>query len=192
MDFSKRGRAAIDRMVQAYGVANRTQLAECLDATVSALSNRYVRDVMPADWILRCSLDTGASVEWLVYGDGEFNVKGQSAPKARTNLLESYSLTEGDLSEDGCFALDASVYSKKTGDLIAVKHENIIFIVNRSYKDISNGEWLTDIDGTYSISSLIRVPGNKVRFGGDIPFECGISDFVAVGKVIGKIETPKE
>lgn len=179
-------------MVTAYGVSTRVQLAERLETTTSALSNRYVRDALPADWILRCSLETGASLEWLVFGDGECKTEGQLTPQASTNFLEKFSLNDGELSENGSFALDASVHSKNSRDLIAVKHENLIFIINRSFKEISNGEWLTDIDGVNSINNLIRIPGNKVRFGGEIPFECGINDFAAVGKVIGKIEAPKE
>lgn len=192
MDFSKGGKACIDRMITAYDVSSRVQLATRLGTSASSLSNRYLRDVVPADLLVQCALETGAPLEWLVFGDGEFKTEGQSASQIRTSLLEKFSLIDGELSEDGSFALDASVHSKNSGELIAVKHDNLIFIVNRSFKDISNGEWLTDIDGVNSINNLIRIPGNKVRFGGEIPFECGINDFAAVGKVIGKIEAPKE
>lgn len=34
------------------------------------MANRYARDTFPADWVVICSMETGASIEWLAFGSG--------------------------------------------------------------------------------------------------------------------------
>ncbi|WP_228706637.1 helix-turn-helix transcriptional regulator [Klebsiella pneumoniae] len=50
------GKAAIERLVKAYGFTTRQALADHLGVSKSTLANRYMRDTFPADWIIQCAL----------------------------------------------------------------------------------------------------------------------------------------
>lgn len=52
------GKAAIERLVKAYGFTTRQALADHLGVSKSTLANRYMRDTFPADWIIQCALET--------------------------------------------------------------------------------------------------------------------------------------
>lgn len=64
------GKAAIERLVEAYGFTTRQALADHLDVSKSTLANRYMRDTFPADWIIQCALETGVSLRWLSTSEG--------------------------------------------------------------------------------------------------------------------------
>ena len=70
MDLRKGGKAAIERMLEAYGVTTKQALCERLGISSSTLANRYLRDTFPADYIIQCALETGVSLKWLVTGNG--------------------------------------------------------------------------------------------------------------------------
>ncbi len=70
MDFNNGGREAILRMLEAYGVSTRKALCERLGISSSTMSTRWMRDVFPADWIIKCSIETDVPVEWLSFGTG--------------------------------------------------------------------------------------------------------------------------
>lgn len=71
MDLRRGGKAAIDRMIEAYGFTTKQSLCEQLGISSSTLANRYLRDTFPADYVIQCSLETGVSLRWLVFGEGE-------------------------------------------------------------------------------------------------------------------------
>jgi phage repressor protein C with HTH and peptisase S24 domain len=64
------GKAAIERLVEAYGFTTRQALAEHLEVSKSTLANRYMRDTFPPDWIIQCALETGTPLTWLTNGEG--------------------------------------------------------------------------------------------------------------------------
>ncbi len=60
----------LDRVVDAYGFTSKLQLAEHFDMASSSLSARFKRGIFPADMVVRCVAETGASLEWLATGQG--------------------------------------------------------------------------------------------------------------------------
>ena len=79
---NKGGKAAIERLVEAYGFTTRQALADHLEVSKSTLANRYLRDTFPADWIIQCALETGTSLKWLTTGQGlnQSSLSQQSVP----------------------------------------------------------------------------------------------------------------
>ncbi|MGT3082209.1 helix-turn-helix transcriptional regulator, partial [Salmonella enterica] len=74
IEFSQGGAEVLDRVIQAYGFNTKLALAEHLDIASSSLANRYKRDFFPADIVVRCMAETGATLEWLATGQGrKFN-----------------------------------------------------------------------------------------------------------------------
>jgi hypothetical protein len=72
IDFEKGGAAVIDRVIKAYGFKTKLELSNHLGTSASNLSLRYKRDFFPSDLVIRCMAETGATLEWLANGQGEF------------------------------------------------------------------------------------------------------------------------
>ncbi|HCA6538172.1 TPA: helix-turn-helix domain containing protein, partial [Klebsiella quasipneumoniae] len=72
------GKAAIERLVEAYGFTTRQALADHLEVSKTTLANRYMRDTFPADWIIHYALETGTSLNWLTTGQG-LKLRSQTA-----------------------------------------------------------------------------------------------------------------
>ncbi|MDU3234196.1 MAG: helix-turn-helix transcriptional regulator, partial [Citrobacter koseri] len=73
------GKDPIERICAAYGFTSRQALCRHLDVSQSTMANRVTRGNFPADWVLICAMETGASLDWLVFGRGE-------APKMETHI----------------------------------------------------------------------------------------------------------
>ncbi|MBJ5505609.1 helix-turn-helix domain containing protein, partial [Salmonella enterica subsp. enterica serovar Derby] len=60
----------LDRVIDAYGFTSKLMLADHFDMASSSLAGRYKRGGCPADMVVRCVAETGASLEWLATGQG--------------------------------------------------------------------------------------------------------------------------
>ncbi|MXE65993.1 phage repressor protein, partial [Escherichia coli] len=68
----------------------------------SSLANRYKRDFFPADIVVRCMAETGATLEWLATGQGrKFNDDELDIMK-----LPRKKIVDGKLYESGFLMLD--------------------------------------------------------------------------------------
>lgn len=75
IDFEKGGAAVIDRVIEAYGFKTKLELSNHIGTSASNLSLRYKRDFFPSDLVVRCMAETGATLHWLVTGEGEFSLQ---------------------------------------------------------------------------------------------------------------------
>ncbi|EOC8681362.1 phage repressor protein CI [Enterobacter roggenkampii] len=143
------GKAAIDRLVNAYGFPTRQALADHLRISKSTLANRYLRDTFPSDWIIQCALETGAYLLWLTSGKGSiFSYVSHSV-----SFIKKQKLTTGLLQEEGHIAIDKSLLVKKIKDPIAISVDNIIYISDTTFDEISDGDWLVEIEGKLHIKT---------------------------------------
>lgn len=62
------GQKVIERILVAYGFTSRQAFCNHLGISQSTMANRYARDTFPADWVIICSIETGASIDWLASG----------------------------------------------------------------------------------------------------------------------------
>lgn len=189
MEFNQGAKAAIERMVEAYGVKTKLALCDALGVTASALSNRQVRDSFPAEYVLKCALDTGASLRWLTYGQGEiFEQNVVSAPSALA--VPSKKLVDRKLYDGETLLLDKSFLPDSIKNPLLVIDGNIQYIASLAYDEVYDGTWLIDIDGNISIREVVRIPGKKVNVSDkNHTFECNISELNAIAKML-KICTP--
>ncbi|QXN62327.1 phage repressor protein CI [Serratia fonticola] len=184
MEFNQGAKAAIERMVEAYGVKTKLALCDALGVTASALSNRQVRDSFPAEYVLKCALDTGASLRWLTYGQGEmFEQNVVTAPSALA--VPSKRLLGRKLHDGETLLLDKAFLPEGIISPIIVNDGTTQYIATQSYADIYDGTWLLDIDGNISIRELVRIPGNKVNVS-DLKhsFDCPIEDLKVLAKIL--------
>lgn len=65
------GAAVLERMLSAYGFRMQKELAEHLGIANSNVAGWVQRGQVPGNAIVQCSIDTGADVRWLVFGQVE-------------------------------------------------------------------------------------------------------------------------
>lgn len=175
------GKAAIERLVEAYGFTTRQALADHLGISKSTLANRYMRDTFPADWIIQCALETGTSLNWLTTGHGRM----QSAQVSELIEIEKRILENGTLIEKGSYIFDKDFLPADLKKPVVVAFENSNFICELSFDEIRDGKWVVNIDGEVLIRTFTRLPGSRIHIdGGHHPFECAISDVDVIAKII--------
>ncbi|CAM3607884.1 phage repressor protein CI [Rouxiella silvae] len=177
----------LNRICQAYGFSQKIQLARHFNIAASSLQNRYTRGSISYDFIVHCSLETGTEVRWLLTGKGQSSISGMDASNVQNtySTLKLFTLSEGNLSEDGSVNIDNKLFSKALTQPICVWSDGKTHIVEKD-SSLSDGTWLVDIEGSISIRDLTLLPARKLHVtGGKVPFECGIDEIKTVGRVIG-------
>lgn len=173
----------LDRICEAYGFSQKIQLANHFDIASSSLSNRYTRGAISYDFAAHCALETGANLRWLLTGEGQPFTSSVVAEDSKS--IELFTLSEETLKNDGYLKIDAHFFTKPIADAMAVRAEGKLHFIDKQ-ASLSDGLWLVDIEGGISIRELSKLPGRKLHItGGKIPFECGIDDINALGRVVG-------
>ncbi|WP_213793612.1 phage repressor protein CI [Klebsiella aerogenes] len=173
----------LDRICEAYGFTQKIQLANHFDIASSSLSNRYTRGAISYDFAAHCALETGANLRWLLTGEGEAFVNNRDSSDAKR--IEAFTLSEEILKSDKQLSIDAQFFTKPLTDGMAIRSGGKIYFVDKQ-ASLSDGLWLVDIEGAISIRELTKLPGRKLHVaGGKVPFECGIDDIKALGRVVG-------
>ncbi|MCC8381518.1 phage repressor protein CI [Xenorhabdus sp. PB30.3] len=184
------GRPAIERLVRAYGFKSRQALSDHLGVSKSTMANRYLRDSFPADWIIQCNLETGASLLWLSTGQGEMFPNGEGIKK--TERLEDIiapsisrvKLSGGKLNEADPVILDSELISKDLREPLVVDDGVSWYLLDAQEDTIQDGLWLVDIEGMHSIKKIAKIPVSKIRVSdNDVTFDCAISDIQFIGRV---------
>lgn len=173
----------LDRICEAYGFSQKIQLANHFDIASSSLSNRYTRGAISYDFAAHCALETGANLRWLLTGEGEAFVNNRESSDAKR--IDGFTLSEEILKSDKQLSIDTQFFTKPLTDGMAIRSEGKIYFVDKQ-TSLSDGLWLVDIEGAISIRELTKLPGRKLHVaGGKVPFECGIDDIKALGRVVG-------
>ncbi|WP_248464159.1 phage repressor protein CI [Pectobacterium versatile] len=181
MNLESGGRAAIDRLIEAYGFGTRQQLCEHLGVSKSTMANRYLRDSFPSDFVVRCALETGASLRWLATGEGPMYEDGKtdvvSIPRKR--------LLNGELHDSNYYMFDKAFLPYGLQDPIVIIDGDATYITDRKFDEVTDGKWLVEIEGKTSVRDLTRIPVGKVRVSGvGIAFDCGIDEIGVISKII--------
>lgn len=173
----------LNRICDVYGFTQKIQLANYLDVSASSLQNRYTRGTISYDYAAICSLDTGASLKWLLTGEGE-KFEHDTPEKTQVEYNE-FTLSEGKLHKDGFLSIDPHLFRKQLVDGIAVRTDGRLHFVDKA-ASLADGSWLVDIEGAISIRELTVLPGKRLHVaGGKVPFECGIDEIKTIGRVVG-------
>ena len=162
----------LDRICDVYGFTQKIQLANYLDISASSLQNRYTRGTISYDYAAICSLDTGASLKWLLTGEGK---KFEHDTSKKTQIeYEEFTLSEGKLHAEEFLSIDPHLFRKQLVDGIAVRTDGRLHFVDKA-ASLADGSWLVDIEGAISIRELTVLPGKRLHVaGGKVPFECGV------------------
>lgn len=188
IEFSQGGSEVLDRVIQAYGFNTKLALAEHLDIASSSLANRYKRDFFPADIVVRCMAETGATLEWLATGQGrKFNDDELDIMK-----LPRKKIVDGKLYESGFLMLDKVTFlpgKPLPQSPICVIDNTMQYIVDQHFTEVYDDVWLVEVEGKTSVRTLTRIPVGKVRVSGvGMAFDCGIDDIKIIGRIVLTIE----
>ncbi|EFC7082357.1 MULTISPECIES: phage repressor protein CI [Enterobacteriaceae] len=188
IEFSQGGSEVLDRVIQAYGFNTKLALAEHLDIASSSLANRYKRDFFPADIVVRCMAETGATLEWLATGQGrKFNDDELDIMK-----LPRKKIVDGKLYESGFLMLDKVTFlpgKPLPQNPICVIDNTMQYIVDQHFTEVYDDVWLVEVEGKTSVRTLTRIPVGKVRVSGvGMAFDCGIDDIKIIGRIVLTIE----
>lgn len=180
--FETGGSEAIDRIMDAYGFRFKNDLCRHVEIASSTLATWLKRDYFPAHLVIRCALETGVSLQWLATGEG---VKYEHT-KSDIERLESYVLEGGELKQSGYMMFDKVFLPNNLSFPHIVRTESKTYVVDKKEGEFSDGEWLVNIEGKYSIRELAFIPVKKVRVqGGGVPFDCNLDDIKIIAKVAG-------
>lgn len=180
IDLVTGGKKAIERLVEAYGFTTRQALADHLKISKSTLANRYLRDTFPADWIIKCTLETGVSLTWLTTGDGP----RYDDHKSEICVLPKKHILDGVLQEADYHLIDVKTLPKNIHSPAIVLDEKSSYLVDLNTKDVSDGMWVVEVEGKVSVKLLTRIPVGKVKISSadNIAFECGIDEIKPIAK----------
>ncbi|ELQ6062456.1 phage repressor protein CI [Cronobacter sakazakii] len=178
----------LNRVMYAYGFTSKLQLAHHFDMASSSLSARFKRGIFPADMVVRCVAETGVSLEWLATGQGrtfddeEIDIMKMSRRK----------IVDGLVYPAGMYMLDKVSFLPGVPlptSPICVLEGTKQFIVDTSFTEVYDDQWLVEIEGKTSIRTLTRIPIKKVRVSGvGMAFDCGIDDITVIGRVVLTIQ----
>ncbi|MCK9791368.1 phage repressor protein CI [Providencia sp. CIM-Carb-044] len=178
----------LDRIMEAYGFTSKMTLAEHFNMGASAISGRYKRNIFPADMVVRCMHETGANLEWLVWGTGN------PFDNERVDILKLTNFKElnGELQRASTVMFDKAMFSANKPmpiEPICVQIDRDYYLVDKSFGNIFDGKWLVDIEGKISVRELTRIPIQRVRVSGvGMAFDCDLKDLTILGRVIKEIK----
>ncbi len=180
MDLVKGGRGAIERMVEAYGFSTRQALCEQLGVSKSTLATRYMRDSFPSDWVIQCTLETGASLRWLTSGEGkmfeDFRNDLVTIPRKK--------LAEGKLLDSNHYYFDKSFLPELSSEAICIIDNGVAYLADRTFHEVRDGKWLVDIEGKVYIRDIIRIPNGNIKVeGGKYSFDCKLDEIVFLARI---------
>lgn len=184
LDFDVDSAPILDRVIEAYGFTSKLMLAQHLDIAASSLSSRYKRGGFPSDIAIRCVAETGVNLEWLATGEGrKFDDKELDILK-----MPRRKIVDGLVYEAGMYMLDKVSFLPGVplpSSPMCVLEGNNQFIVDTSFTEVYDDQWLVEIEGKTSIRTLTRIPVKKVRVSGvGMAFDCGIDDIKVIGRVV--------
>ncbi|HCI5728773.1 TPA: phage repressor protein CI [Klebsiella variicola subsp. variicola] len=180
------GQKVIERILKAYGFSSRQAFCNHLGVSQSTMANRYARNTFPSDWVIICSMETGASIKWLSSGEGMMFEDGHDD---RAVMLQHKKITNGVVSSPDEMICDKGEIPDGLHSPFIVTAEKSRFLVDSYEGDITDGLWLVEIDGLVSVREVYRFPGGRVRIeNGKASFECDVSEIKILGKIITKTE----
>ncbi|HEY3982701.1 phage repressor protein CI [Cedecea sp.] len=178
------GTPVLDRIIEAYGFTQKMQLAAHLNMAASSLSSRYKRGVFPADLVVQCMSETGASLEWLATGSG----KKFESDELDIMKFARKKLVDGQLYDSGSVMFDKVFFRAGVplpANPLCVEDEKAQYIIDQTFTEVYDGEWLVVIEGKTSVRTLTRIPIKKVRVSGvGMAFDCGLDDIEVIGRVV--------
>ncbi|ELP23353.1 CI repressor [Pantoea agglomerans 299R] len=180
---SNGGKTVLRRIMDAYGFTLQKQLCELLGISSGTVSTWIRRNYFPGDVVVACALETGVDLHWLAIG--KYGNQKNSAEKKLNKLIPHKKLSLGILTDVGCWDADLTIFSQPLIEPMLISCNATSWLVDLNVKNLSNGQWLLDIEGKYDIYSIAILPGQKINvLSKESKFTCSVGDISVIGKVM--------
>jgi len=129
----------VERLSSSYGVTSQRALASCLDVPSNNVSAWVQRKSVPGNAIIKCALDTGADLKWLVTGEFAFSKKEGHKITKRVTSSSGHVLLQKMLSSGGRAVLNRIIEAygfktqKELGEHLNISSATISTWVRREY-----------------------------------------------------------
>lgn len=129
----------IERLMSSYGVTSQKSLAESLDIPANNISGWVQRKSVPGNAIIKCALDTGADLKWLVTGELAFARSASQKVTKRDPPCSGHALLNKMLSSGGRLVLNRIIEAygfstqKELGEHLNISSGTISTWVRREY-----------------------------------------------------------
>jgi hypothetical protein len=129
----------VERLSSSYGVTSQRALASCLDVPSNNVSAWVQRKSVPGNAIIKCALDTGADLRWLVTGEFAFAKKENLKITKKGNSTSGHVLLKKMLSSGGRTVLSRIIEAygfktqKELGEHLNISSGTISTWVRREY-----------------------------------------------------------
>lgn len=180
------GDQVLDRIKEYLGTTRRNAIMEVYGIKPNTMSTWSKREQTPFELAVRMNICEGVSLKWLLLGEGEMLVNSSNEPT--TTSLKQFNLVNGELIPTTALELDRISITEHFNIpdyAIAIKTDNNIYIIDEQNTIITSGDYLIDMDGSILVTSLTRLPNNKILI--DLyghQTEIGIKDIGIKGKGI--------
>ncbi len=190
------GKEPIERICYAYGFTSRQALCRHLNISQSTMANRVARGNFPADWVLICAMETGASIEWLVYGHGNEPASAITAEKPnlevkqpKSSQIDFIEIQNGIVKDSKQVFLASEMIPAGSIAPKLFSVDGTFWIVDDFTGELVDGFWLIEMDGVTLIRELYRLPGGRLKVeNGKHSFECKADDLKVIGKALSRTE----
>lgn len=129
----------VERLSSSYGVTSQRALASCLDVPSNNVSAWVQRKSVPGNAIIKCALDTGADLKWLVTGEFAFSKNECHKITKRVTSSSGHVLLQKMLSSGGRAVLNRIIEAygfktqKELGEHLNISSGTISTWVRREY-----------------------------------------------------------
>ncbi|MBE9697201.1 hypothetical protein GVI08_10425, partial [Escherichia coli] len=87
----------------------------------------------------------------------------------------------GKMIEDGSYVFDSSFLPANLSSPIVIQDGLVTYICDQKFSEVLDGHWLINIDGTYSIRKITKLPKGMIKITStENSFECAFSDIEVV------------
>ncbi|WP_337038124.1 MULTISPECIES: phage repressor protein CI [Pseudescherichia] len=133
---NKSAQSVLSRMRQAYGVGSNVELADRMNTPKSTVSNWVSRDSVPFRYVMVCSQETGADLDWLLKGElANASLVGAEKGKTFNKGTTYFSLLEsgGQAVLHRLLLAYGFTMQKQLGDLLGLSSGTISTWVRRNH-----------------------------------------------------------
>ncbi len=161
------GRDVTEKLKEITNTGDFLSLATVLGVPKGTISTWHQRGLTPYEIIIRLHLTTGVSIEYLALGKGApFNSK-EPTEVSNQKLIHHFEIQQGELKQLGSFGFDTGfLEGLGSNNLIILKHDGCSYFIDKNEIKPNQGKYLIDIDGSFSINELQRLPSKNlaIRF----------------------------